>query len=56
MTIQARIDFASMFVNRVTVRPFLSDLARIKQSPEFFRSLPRLEQTDRDEDTAAKVA
>jgi len=56
MSIQARIDFASMFVNRVTVRPFLSDLARIKSNPEIFRTLPRLEEVERDEETAAKVA
>lgn len=56
MSIQARIDFASMFVNRVTERPFLSDLVRMKQNPQIFRPLPRLEQTERDEDTAAKVA
>lgn len=56
MSIQARIDFANMFVNRVTVRPFLSDLQRLKQNPEIFRPLPRLEEIERDEDTAAKVA
>jgi hypothetical protein len=34
--------FINQFVDAVTVRPFLNDLRRMKQSASIFRTLPRL--------------
>ena len=56
MSIQARIDFANSFVDRVTVRPFLADLKRMKDNAEIYRPLPRIEDVEDTEQPAANVA
>ena len=38
--------FINQFVDAVTVRPFLNDLRRMKQSAAIFRTLPRLVSTE----------
>lgn len=43
MSSQRSQSFIAQFVDAVTVRPFLNDLRRMKQSSAIFRPLPRTE-------------
>jgi hypothetical protein len=49
---QQYLEFVNMFVDRVTVRPFLDDLLRLKRTMAMFNRLPAVERP-KDKSTVA---
>lgn len=46
------LEFISLFVDSVTVRPFLEDLRRVKQAAALFQRLPRAQRLDESTEAA----
>jgi hypothetical protein len=49
---QRHLDFINLFVDSVTVRPFLEDLRRVKRAAALFRQLPRADRFDENTEAA----